>query len=160
MNVIEEYQCDCKKDLDERERYHIKKCKPTLNKVIPLRTKKEYNKDNKEKTTKQQKIRSNRYREQNKDKIAKQKKEYQQKNREKIKQYEKEYAEKNKDKIKQQKKEYREQNKEKIKEKKKREYEKNKQKLLTKIKCPYCDKHLAKCSLKRHLREACKKVCL
>ncbi len=130
MNVIEEYHCDCKKDLDERERDYIKKCKPTLNKVIPLRTKKEYNKDNKEKMAKQQKIRNKRYQEQNKDKIAKQKKQYVEDNKDKIKQYKKEYQQKNRELLSKKSKIYREQNKEIIKERKRNFYQKNKDKLV------------------------------
>lgn len=41
IELIEEYPCTCKKELEDRERYWIENLKPTLNKNIPSRTKEE-----------------------------------------------------------------------------------------------------------------------
>lgn len=38
MELIEEYPCNCKKELEDRERYWIENLKPSLNKNIPSRT--------------------------------------------------------------------------------------------------------------------------
>ena len=45
MIVIEEFPCDSKNQLHTRERYHMENLHATLNKVIPTRTLKEYNKE-------------------------------------------------------------------------------------------------------------------
>jgi len=75
--------CECpKEDRYEMERWHIENCKESnLNKCIPNRTIKDYNKE---------------YYEKNKDKIKKYKKEYHQKNKELINKKHKEYREKKK----------------------------------------------------------------
>jgi hypothetical protein len=77
--LVEDIKCENKYQLEQRERYFIENNK-CVNKVIPTRTKKEYNEANKEK-------------------IKEYLKEYKQKNKEKIKNQKKEYIEKNKDKI-------------------------------------------------------------
>lgn len=49
MIPIETYQCECKKDLEIRERYYIESMKPKLNRYIPTRTDAEYYADNRQK---------------------------------------------------------------------------------------------------------------
>ena len=78
--LIENYPCESKEQLELRERYFIKN-NECINKIIPGRSRKEYNEDNKE------------Y-------ISKQKKEYREKNKEYVLKYEKNYRENNKEKIK------------------------------------------------------------
>jgi hypothetical protein len=46
MIPIEQYSCNDKKELVIRERHHIDLLRPTLNKQIPTRTKKEYYEEN------------------------------------------------------------------------------------------------------------------
>lgn len=41
IELIEDYPCTCRKELEDRERYWIETLKPTLNKNIPSRTKEE-----------------------------------------------------------------------------------------------------------------------
>ena len=48
MIPIEEYPCNSKNELEIRERYNIDLLRPTLNKVIPTRSAKEWREDNKE----------------------------------------------------------------------------------------------------------------
>ena len=55
--LIENYECKSKEDLNKRERYWIDELKPELNKVIPTRTRKEYDIDNKE-TIKEKEIKT------------------------------------------------------------------------------------------------------
>jgi len=74
--LIEDYSCNNKKELETRERWYIENNK-CINKFIPTRTLKEYYQINKEK-----------------------KKEYQKQNKEKIKEYSKQYRETNIEKIK------------------------------------------------------------
>ena len=74
--LIENYPCNTKEELSAREAYHIKNNK-CVNKCMPLRTRKQYKLDNKEKI----KISDKLYREANKDKIKK----YKTDNKEKIK---------------------------------------------------------------------------
>lgn len=38
IELIEEYPCTCRKELEDRERYWIENLKPTLNKNMPSRT--------------------------------------------------------------------------------------------------------------------------
>ena len=95
--LVEEYPCDNKRQLEQRERYYIEN-NECLNKRIPCRTKdelKEYKKQ---------------YNEENKERINEKCKQYYEENKDKKKQYYKEYREKNKEYYKQ----HREDNKEKI----------------------------------------------
>jgi len=130
-NIVEEIECENKYELHNRERYYIEN-NECVNKLIPNRTKKEYNKQ---------------YREDNKDKIKDNKKQYYENNKDKIK--EKQYYEDNKDKILEKKKNYHKNNKDKINEKKKNYYEDNKNKINEKITCE-CGCIVFKKSLNRH----------
>ncbi len=47
--LLESFPCDTKEQLLLRERYYIQNTKNCVNKTIPMRTRKEYNKDNKDK---------------------------------------------------------------------------------------------------------------
>ena len=122
--VLIEQVIDCqdKQNLHKRERYYIEEKKAELNKQIPLRTLKEYRKENKDKLTKQKKE----YRENNKDEIAKRWKIYTEKNKDKIAEQKKEYYEENKEKTIEKVKEYREKNKEKLNERRRINYANNK----------------------------------
>jgi len=121
IELIEEYACNNKMELNRKEGEHIRlnkeKC---INKIIAGRTKKEYY-------------------EKNKDEIILKNKEYYEKNKEKYKEYNKEYQLNNKDKLKKyyqnnnKDKEYYEKNKDKIKLRKKEYYEKNKEMILQKL---------------------------
>ena len=93
--LIENVCCDDINELTAREAYYIKTLQ-CVNKFIPLRSRKEYNEDNKEKIAEQQKI----YKEDNREKIAEQTKEYRQNHKEEKCEYDKNYCEANKDKIK------------------------------------------------------------
>jgi hypothetical protein len=88
----ENYPCNSKEELSKKEAEYILN-NPCCNKMVPLRTRKEYYEENNEK-------------------IKEYNKEYNKKNNEKIKEYRDEYNEKNKTKIREREKEYREQNKE------------------------------------------------
>ena len=110
IEIIEEYPCNNKEELNKKEGEYIRNNK-CLNQIIPCRTKKEYREDNKER-------------------IAEQKKEYNEKTKEHIKKRKKEYYQKNNEQIKEKGKEYRENNKEQIKERKNNYYHNNKEKIL------------------------------
>ena len=126
--LVEKYPCECKYELEKRERFYIENFE-CVNKKVPGRTSKEYNQANKDKLKKYKKE----WREANKDKI----KEYREANKDKIK----EYRDKNKDKIKQ----YYQINKEKTKEKK------------YKITCFHCLTQMRKDSYTKHLK-VCKVI--
>jgi len=49
MILIENYNCNSKKELDSKEREYVDKLKPSLNTIIPSRTNKEWQEDNKDK---------------------------------------------------------------------------------------------------------------
>ena len=115
IELIEEFPCENKMELNKREGYYIRTLE-CVNKRIAGRTQKEYDKESLEK-----------------------KREYRENNREKIKEKKKEYCENNKDEIKEQSKKYRENNREKIKEWRennkeyfKEWYEKNKDEIIQK----------------------------
>lgn len=82
IELIELFPCNTRKELEAREGYHIRN-NECVNKNIVGRTKKEYDKDNKE-----------------------QKKQYYKANRDTIKEYKKQYYQINREKILQQRKEY------------------------------------------------------
>jgi hypothetical protein len=94
IELIEEYPCNNKMELVKKEGEHIRN-NTCLNKVIPDRTRKEYNEDNKEYIKEVNK----QYYQNNKEHIQEQKKEYRENNKEDIKKYMKKYVEKNKEKL-------------------------------------------------------------
>jgi hypothetical protein len=119
IELIENFACNCKDELQKKEGEHIKN-NDCVNKLIPGRTQKEFYIDNK-------------------DKILEYKKKYYIDNKDNRK----DYIEANKEKIKESKKEYREANKEKIKDNKKKYYELNKEKISEYKKDYYAKKKLA-----------------
>lgn len=124
IELIEEYPCDNRTQLERKEGQWIRKMKKCVNRYVVGRTRKEYREDNKEKIKE--------YYEDNKERMKERMKEYYEDNKEKINKRKKEYYEENKEKIK----EYREDNKEKIKEK---------------IQCE-CGSIVTKINLNRHKR--------
>jgi len=62
MIMLEQYNCENKKQLQSRERYYIELLKSSLNNNIPTRTKQEYNIDNKDKLKEYQKKYQKEYR--------------------------------------------------------------------------------------------------
>lgn len=97
--LIENFPCLDKSQLHEREGYWVRNI-DCVNKVIPKRTKIEYNKQ---------------YYEKNKECFSEYRKQYNENNKEWRKQYDKKYGEANKESIKQYQKKYKEANKDKIK---------------------------------------------
>ena len=108
IELLEDYPCANKQQLEKREGYYIKN-NECVNKYIPGRTIAEWYEDNKDKIKE--------YQEANKEHKKEYNKEYSTKNKEHKKEYNKEYSTKNKDMIKERKQEYRTNNKHKIKEK-------------------------------------------
>jgi len=80
--VIEEYPCNNRKQLKDRERWYIQN-NECVNKNIPNRTMAEWREDNKEHILEYDK----KYREANKDKIKENEKEWREANKDKIKEY-------------------------------------------------------------------------
>ena len=122
IELIEEYPCNSKAELEKKEGEYIRNNK-CLNKVIPDRTIKEWREDNKEKLTEYNK-------------------EYYENNKQSILEYHKKYNENNKEKLT----EYRENNKEKIAEYNKKYY---KNKTIEKVTCE-CGCIIRKDGLKDH----------
>jgi len=100
--LIESCKCEKFSDACKIEKKYIEDLKATLNKAKPIRTKKEYYEDNKEKINETKKL----YNQKNKEKISETVKKYYEDNKEKILNYIKEYNEDNKEKIKEYRKEY------------------------------------------------------
>ena len=111
IELVEEYPCKNRMELNKKEGEHIRlnkeKC---VNLIIPDRTRKEWEEDNKESIKVKRDINNKKYREANREIINLKKKEYHKVNKEK----EKEYYEANKEKLNLRKKEYHQENKEKI----------------------------------------------
>ena len=128
IELIENYECNCKEELQKKEGEHIK-INDCINKVIPCRTQKEYYIDNKDIILEKNKE----YNEKNKDKILAYQQEYREANKDKINEKNKEYREANKDKISEYKKEYKKANKDKISEYNKDYYAKKKATATAKI---------------------------
>jgi hypothetical protein len=156
IELVENFPCNNKKELDIREAYYIRN-NNCVNTVIPDRTEPEYQKEyrienkdyfkeyrieNKEQIKEQKKEYYIENKEQikeyyieNKEKIKEYQKEYKKENKEQIKEYKKEYYIENKEQIKEKCKEYRIEHKEKIKEKNKEYRIENKEKIDEKITC-------------------------
>jgi len=122
MILIKYYPTDSKRNLEMEERRIIEELKPTLNKQLPTRDKKEYYENNKEYFNEKKKI-------------------YTQNNKEKVVEYLKEYRKINKEKLTEKNKIYRENNKEIINDKRKE-----------KTTCPICGSIVRKSDLKKHQR--------
>jgi hypothetical protein len=103
IELLEECPCDNKNQLERREGQLIREMK-CINKLVAGRSKKEYNKENKE----QIKEYNKKYNEEHKEQIAEHYKKYYEANKEHIAKQQKKYYEENKEQIKEQKKEYRE----------------------------------------------------
>ena len=126
MIEIEKFACNDKRELETRERYWLEHLGATLNKVIPTRSKKEYDRDNADKIKKylvrnadKRKERCKEYYLKNANKIKERVKEYIAKNSDKVNAKHREYYAKNVDRIKEQNKEYQTQNADVIRERKK-----------------------------------------
>lgn len=117
IELIENYPCADKNELNRREGFWIRELK-CINKVVAGRTIEEYRDDNKDKIKEQTKE----YKKQNKDKIKEKNKQYREDNKDKTKQY----LEDNKDKIRERKQKYYEANKERILQRQKEYYQKKK----------------------------------
>ena len=107
IELLEDFPCNSKKELNRREGQHIRNAENCVNKRIEGRTQKEYQIDNKEQ-------------------IAEYNKQYQKDNKEKIENYQEQYFQQNKTTLDNYKKNYNEIHKEKIKEYKKQYYLKKK----------------------------------
>lgn len=108
IELIEDYPCDTKKELLEREKYFINELKSELNIQSPILS----DKEKKEYQVK--------YRTDNKDKLNKQKMDWAKKNKDKVNKSNREYVENNKDKVKASKQKWNEANKDKLAEIKKK----------------------------------------
>jgi len=118
IELIEEFSCENKMELDKREGHYIRTLE-CVNKRVAGRTKKEYRHDNKEEIKE--------YLEKNKEKIKEQKQEWYEKNNEQIKERTKKYYEEHKQYYKDKRTDWCEKNREKIKEEKKIYHEKHKE---------------------------------
>jgi len=126
MELIEEYPCECKRELLLREEYWIRKLntnKCGYNIVVPFRTRGEHYKDNIIEINK----RRREYRKRNIDKIRQWQKQNYQKYRENRLQYRKEYYVKNREVIMKKSKIWRAKNKDIIQQKSKRYHAKNRE---------------------------------
>lgn len=135
MYLIEEYPCENKYELYQREGFWIRQI-GTLNKRIEGRTTKEFYEDNKEKKIEQQK-------------------EYYLKNAKKVKEYQQKYNEKNSEQVKLKVKEcskaYYTENKVEVNERHRQYYLKNKEKMSETVVCE-CGCEVSNYCLKRHQR--------
>jgi hypothetical protein len=141
IEIIEELCNIILRDLRFKESQYIKATK-CVNKVIPGRTSKEYNEDNKDKAKK--------YYEDNKDKINNKAKKYYEDNKDKIINKSKKYYEDNKDKVNESGKKYRESNTEKINDYRKNNKDRIKKWQQQKILCVCCNKEITKYNKPRH----------
>jgi hypothetical protein len=148
MEEIEKFPCNNYIEASQRERYWVENLKATLNKVIPSRTKKEWESEHKEQMSEYNKkyrtvnkdiIKENKalnYQE-NKESILEKHKNYYEQNKEKTLALQKIYYEQNKEKINKQNKIYRDSHKEQMSEKTKEYKIKNKDMIAEKAKQYY-----------------------
>jgi hypothetical protein len=139
--LVEWCECDSRKELHARERYHIEN-NECINKTIPTRTSKQYKLDNKDRLVQYRldnKDKIVQYRLDNRDKIAERHRHYYQDNKDRIENREKQYRLDNRDKIADRGKQYRLDNKDTIREKNKQYREDNKDKVAERKKQYYQD---------------------
>ena len=110
--LVENYPCNSKEELDRKEAEYILN-NDCCNKVIPLRTQKQYNQDNKEQLAEQKK----QYYQDNREEFAEKHKKYYQDNREQLAEYKKQYYQDKREQIAEKMKKY---NEEQIEEQKRR----------------------------------------
>lgn len=106
IELIENYPCDSKKELEARERYWIEMLNPITNHILPTRSKQEY------KQLPKMKEKEKEYRERNRDIISVRRKEYRETHKEEVSQAKKDWYERNKERVKERVKRNYEQNKE------------------------------------------------
>jgi len=146
IELIENYPCNSKEELNRREGEIMRNTPNRCNKTIAGRTMKEWIDDNKEKLRQLRKERyknnketvlerNHEYYKNNKNKVKECSKKYRENNREKVAEIQKKWYEKNKERCSQRKKEYREKNKEQIAKQRKEYYERNKDRLKEKMTC-------------------------
>ena len=126
--LLEEFSCETKQELREKEAHYIKTLK-CVNKNIPLRTLKEWRQENQEHMKayyQANKEKHKEYLQANKEHRLEQQKAYRQENKEKIKEQQKEWYRENKEK---KRKEYLQANEEKLKEQRKERYQARKAKV-------------------------------
>lgn len=140
IKLVEDYPCNSKQELEERERYWIEQLEPTANLNIPSRSKKEYKqlpemkqkeKEYRERTRDVRLERGKQYRETHKEEVSQTKKDWYEQNKEKVRErmrrnyeankdkkleYQRQYSAANPVKIKEKAKKYRQDNPEKIRE--------------------------------------------
>lgn len=130
IELLEEYSCDNKFQLLERERKHITELKPSLNTKIPTQTWKERYDANRDEILHKQKE----YRDNNPDKVSAQRSRYREENKEMLKQKAKDYRIANLDEMRDKDQQYRTNNPDKVSAKNSRYYEKNREKELARVK--------------------------
>lgn len=108
--LVEEYPCANKMELERRERHWIEELKPSLNKIVPTRSKQEYREDNKEAIARADK----QWYERNKEAIAERRKQHRSEHKETINEKQRQQYERNKEAERQRSKLYRERNKDAI----------------------------------------------
>jgi hypothetical protein len=155
IELIEEYPCNNKMELNRREGEYIRKM-DCVNKVVAGRTDKEWRNDNADIISIKKKI----YRDENRDRIKERQREYRNNNKELIREKKRLYREKNKDKISEKKRREYLENREHIRARCKLNYEKNREKIALRSKervvCDMCNLEICRGSLKRHKTKYCK----
>ena len=103
--LVENYPCNNKEELNRKEAEYIIN-NDCCNRTVPLRTKKEYREDNKEKIKEYYKEYNKTYYEENKEKVKIKHKTYYEDNKERIAEHQKQYNQDNKERIAERKKQY------------------------------------------------------
>tara|TARA_R110000772_G_scaffold60274_1_gene135982 strand:- start:110 stop:760 length:651 start_codon:yes stop_codon:yes gene_type:complete len=151
IELVEEYPCDTKEQLNKKEGEYIRNHK-CINKYIAGRTPKEWLDDNINKMKEYHKE----YYTENIDKLKEYKKQYRTENVDKLKETQKKYRTENVDKLKETRKKYCTENRDNILEYHKQYYDKTKDKISElnkqKASCPICNKELSKGSIPYHIK--------
>lgn len=143
--LVEEYACANKMELERQERYWIEEMKPSLNRNMPARTRKEYFEENKYVLVKKERERKAKYRAENADKVRETQAKYRAKNTEKRREASLKYYSENRDAIHARSRENYAQNKEIFAERQKRYNSKR-------VQCPHCNEEMNCGSLTRHIK--------
>ena len=165
MNIIDSLTTTDKNEMIKCERKYIDEQEFRLNKTIPLRTRKEYHQDHKEKLNENMKLyaqdhrekfikRKKQYYQDHKKEIRERHRQYDQEHKEELRAYHKQYRQDNKEKLNEISKKYAQDHKEEIAEYQKLYRETNREtinkKMNEKIQCDKCSATITRSCLRRH----------
>ena len=160
VQILEDFACESKEELEIRERYWIEKERPSLNENRPARAvlaggKKEAERQWRKENADRMREYQRQYNLENADRIREYKRQWQEENADRLREKAKQWRKENADRIREKKRQYREENREAVRERKARYYQEHKEQITEKLRQPItceCGKVIQRTELARHRR--------